>query len=180
MVDERWLRDFRERMEQFDGDHDGDGIGVSIKVRIQSGCFHREHSPHAYREIDDYLQRHPPKKNEFAIEEHESGPEVLAYILLMAGVANLTAAIINVVTAILKARSDGIQKGDHPREPLHVIIRLIAETDYREKEVLKVEYDKSVNKSVLENSLNQALLEVTAELAKKPKKSAKQKKGKKK
>jgi len=47
---------------------------VSIKLRVAGGCFHREHSPHAYSLIDKHLDALPPGKREFRFEEHESGP----------------------------------------------------------------------------------------------------------
>jgi hypothetical protein len=178
MVDDVWLNEFRQRMHAFSGKYGDDGVGVSIKVRVRGGCFHREHSPRAYEELDEFLRKNRPQDGHFAIEEHESGPEVLAYIILAGGAANLTAAVINVVTAILKARSDGIKKGDSPRDSLHVIVRLVDDTDFREREALKVEHDEKIDKKVLENSLRHALLEVTDEIAKKNKKTPSKKKKK--
>ncbi len=81
-------------------------VPVSIKIRIVSGCFHREHSPRAYEIIDAKLSK-LPRNVMLGFEEHESGPELLVYVA--AGVA-LTTSVINLVTAIIKARSEGVKK----------------------------------------------------------------------
>jgi hypothetical protein len=51
-------------------------VPVSLKVRVTSGCFHRQHSPHAYALIDrdiGALTRDPA----LSFVEHENGPELL-------------------------------------------------------------------------------------------------------
>lgn len=55
-MDTRWQKAFQDRMRRFEKNRTaraGD-IPVSIKIRVSSGCFHREHSPHAYEIIDQY------------------------------------------------------------------------------------------------------------------------------
>ena len=52
-------------------------VPLSIKLRVVSGCFHREHSPHAYQLIDSHLNASPA---ELEFQEHESGPELLVYM----------------------------------------------------------------------------------------------------
>jgi len=57
-MDTLWPNEFRERMRTFEGrrkPHPGEAA-VSIKLRVNSGCFHREHSPHAYEMIDEKLR----------------------------------------------------------------------------------------------------------------------------
>ena len=79
-MDAVWQSEFRKRMERFGGAKSDNLMPVSIKVRVESGCFHREHSPQAYRLVDDFLAG--ARKADFAcqIEEHESGPELLLYM----------------------------------------------------------------------------------------------------
>ena len=117
-MDNPWRNEFRRRMSMFDehahGDDDDDGLAVSMKVRVTSGCFHREHSPQAYRLIDEYLQLHALEDVRWSFQEHESGPELLLYLAVTTAGLSLAAGIINLVTAIIKARADGIKKGDHP------------------------------------------------------------------
>jgi hypothetical protein len=83
-MDGAWQREFQHRMRHFENRRApqlGD-VSVSIKVRVVSGCFHREHSPRAYQIIDEQFAR--LSTDSFAFEEHESGPELLAYATLAA------------------------------------------------------------------------------------------------
>ena len=105
-MDNPWRNEFRQRMSTFDEHaHGDDGLAVSIKVRVASGCFHREHSPQAYRMIDEYLQLHAPEDARWSFQEHESGPELLVYLAVTTAGLSLAASIINLVTAIIKARA---------------------------------------------------------------------------
>jgi len=53
-VDTAWPNEFRERMRPFERKRKpiSGETAVSIKLRVDSGCFHREHSPRAYEIID--------------------------------------------------------------------------------------------------------------------------------
>ena len=101
------------------------GLPVSIKVRVTYGCFHREHSPVAYgiidRELDRILQS--GEEIDFDLEEHESGPELLVYLALGTAAVTLSKSVIDLVTAIIKARTEGNKKGDRPSESLELIVR---------------------------------------------------------
>lgn len=124
-MSDAWAREFARRLQGFGEPfrNKAAGIPVSIKIRVVGGCFHREHSPHAYRLIDEALGDRGLERDSFQWQEHESGPELLIWIpLATAGIA-LSAAVINLVVSILKARSDGIKVGDRPREPLELILR---------------------------------------------------------
>lgn len=57
MVDKHWLEGFRHTVGDFQRRQVGHGHVVSVKVRVESGCFHREHSPEAYKIIDARLKR---------------------------------------------------------------------------------------------------------------------------
>ncbi len=75
-MDPEWQKTFRERMHRFEARppaRPGD-VAVSIKLRVVSGCFHREHSPHAYAVIDSQLDKSPPD-SELVFEEHEESGE---------------------------------------------------------------------------------------------------------
>lgn len=124
-MDATWQEIFRNRMRHFEARRElrpGEAA-ASIKVRVLSGCFHREHSPRAYELIDRDLSKLIGADATFGFEEHESGPEILAYVALTAAGVSLAANLINLVTAIIKARSEGISKGDSPSYPLEVIVR---------------------------------------------------------
>ena len=118
-MNDSWRDEFEQRMQRFGSHpkHDGDGQAVSVKVRVTSGCFHREHSPNAYQLIDEYLRLHASEEQHCSFEEHESGPELLVSLALTTAGISLLTGIINLVAAIIKARSDGIKKGDHPDAP---------------------------------------------------------------
>ena len=115
-MDNPWRNEFRQRMSTFDEHaHGDDGLAVSIKVRVTSGCFHREHSPQAYRMIDEYLQLHAPEDARWSFQEHESGPELLVYLAVTTAGLSVAASIINLVTAIIKARGGRHQEGGPSR-----------------------------------------------------------------
>ena len=61
--------------------------------------------------------------NEFTFEEHESGPELLVFVAVVTAGISLAKSVIDLIVAIIKARSEGIKKGDHPASPLDLIVR---------------------------------------------------------
>lgn len=130
-------------------------VAVSIKIRVTSGCFHREHSPRAYAEIDHNLGSLAKTNTRIVFEEHESGPEILAYAVVGIGLAT---AVINLITAIIKARSEGIKKGDHPTDPLCLIVRRVHDAEgFREEQVLTLGHTDSIDEGKLQEQLTAAL-----------------------
>lgn len=163
-----WEDEFRRRMERFhpNSSEVGVGIPISIKIRPTGGCFHRQCSPMAYRIIDEYLKSHPSGNYEFM--EHESGPELLVYLAFATAGMSLAANIINLVTAIIKARTEGIHRGDHRDAPLELIVRGFDENGtLREENVLTIETWENVSEELIE----QALLTATSKMI--PKKKGK-------
>ena len=105
-----------------------------LDILVLSGCFHREHSARAYELIDADLRKLSPTQTHLVFEEHESGPEILVYVSLVAAGLGLAAQVINLIAAIIKARSEGIKKGDHPSDPLHLIVRRVHDSEgFREE-----------------------------------------------
>jgi hypothetical protein len=140
-MDSFWEREFRHRMNSFSRNllRPPESIAVSIKVRVTSGCFHRDHSLEAYKIIDNYLASYDADDVDYSFEEHESGPELLVYLALGTAGITLAKSIIELVTAIIKARSEGIKKGDSPDEPLEIIVRGIYEDGkYYEETILRI------------------------------------------
>lgn len=86
---EAWVSEFRDRMRSFESlcpPREGE-VSISLKVRVTSGCFHREHSPLAYETIGAYLASMPDAESaEIQFIEHESGPELLIYSLVILSV----------------------------------------------------------------------------------------------
>jgi hypothetical protein len=163
-MDPVWQREFKERMKDFN---------LSIKVRVSGGCFHREHSPEAYRIIDD-LRRKATSSARFRILEHESGPEILVYLALGTAAISLTASLIQFVTAIINARSQGIKKGDLPKEHLEIIVRGYQEGDkYFEETALRVDPNSSIGREVLEKALRASTKKLLNSQRKRPSKKKK-------
>jgi hypothetical protein len=143
-----WPHDFRERMQRFEGRREPQPgeVTVSIKLRVNSGCFHREHSPRAYQIIDERLRALAKADTELAFQEHETGPEVLTYVLLATAGLSLVREVVGLITEVIKARSEGIKKGDHPRDPLHLIVRRVHEREgVRDEEVLLIGHTHAVD-----------------------------------
>lgn len=155
MVDEHWLKGFRQTVGDFEHRQKGKGHVVSIKVRVESGCFHRSCSPEAYKVVDAQLKRLPAGVE---VIEHESGPELLLYLAVTAGALSLAKRVIELITEIFKARAAGIKKGDHPRDPLVLIVRRVDEkNEYREDVILRVGHDDAVDSGKIEKELTAAI-----------------------
>ena len=155
MVDEHWLAGFRHTVGDFQRRQKGTGHVVSVKVRVESGCFHREHSPEAYKFIDARLRR-PPEHAE--VIEHESGPELLLYLAVTAGALSLAKSVVELVTEIFKARAAGIKRGDRPSDPLVLIVRRVDEkNEYHEDMILRIGHTDPVDLVLIEKELNASI-----------------------
>ncbi len=142
-------------MHRFEGQHKHpkDAIAVSIKIRVSSGCFHREHSPRAYELIDKYLSN-IGQDEAFEFEEHESGPELLIYVAAVTAGISLAKSIIDLIVAIIKARSEGIEKGDGPTAPLELIIRRVNKSDeFKEEILLRIDHRDKITRAMIEKYL---------------------------
>jgi len=117
---------------------------VTIKIRVDSGCFHREHSPIAYSLIDQELSRIPEDERRFDFIEHESGPEIIAWIALGTASITLAKSLIDLITAIINARAKGREAGDHPDGKLLLIVRDTHRTDSSTEEFVMEIYDKEM------------------------------------
>jgi hypothetical protein len=153
-MDTYWQSEFRKRMERF-GSPKAEGlVPASIKVRISSGCFHREHSPQAYRLIDDYLAKAEWSDVQLQFEEHESGPEILVYLAVTAAGLGFAKSVIELVTTIIKARSEGIKRGDRPSDPLELIVRGHSKDgEYFEEMVLRIPPEYPITAKQVEDAL---------------------------
>jgi hypothetical protein len=158
-MDPEWQKTFRERMHRFEAGaraRPGD-VAISIKVRVVSGCFHREHSPQAYAVIDSQLARLPHDSG-LGFEEHESGPELLVYLAVATAGITLAKSVIDLVTAVIKARAEGVKKGDKPADPVELIVRRVEKgQDFREEIVLRIGHKDPADAKVIKKQLNEAL-----------------------
>jgi hypothetical protein len=149
------------------------GAAISVKIRVYSGCFHREHSPYAYRIIDKQLLTCSSKDENFSFQEHESGPEILVYVALGTVGITLAKSIIDLITAIIKARSEGIKLGDSPDAPLELIVRRFDNKGkIKEETVLRFGSQDQVKKEFIEESLKKKISEILSEPKKRNKHAA--------
>jgi hypothetical protein len=154
-----WENEFADRMRSFETGADTVGVGVSLKVRVTSGCYHRSCSPQAFEIIDGQFASDVTGGYHVEFMEHETGPEVLA--LVTAGIM-LTSSVIDLVVSILRARGEGIRRGDRPSDAVELIIRRFDESGtLREEKVLRVGRDDQVDPSEIERQLNEAVERVT-------------------
>jgi len=151
-----WENELSERLETFRQEKhlDDDVLILSIKIRVTGGCFHREHSPNAYKLIDNLKY----SKLDNKIIEHENGPEIVAYIALTTASISFLQSTISLVTEILKARRDGISKGDSPKENLKVIVRGFDKKGrLKEEEIIEVNNITPIDQKTIEKILNKTL-----------------------
>lgn len=137
-MDTEWQQTFRDRLCGFKDRRSlqPGAVALSVKLRVASGCFHREHSPRAYALIDPYLVSAAPNV-EFV--EHESGPELLVYLAIASAGITLAKSVLDLITAIIKARGEGVKKGDRPKEPVELIIRRVDDrSGFQEEVVLRI------------------------------------------
>ena len=149
-----WEDEFRNQFKRFEASSFAKSKGLFLSIKVYTmGCYHREHSPNAYRLIDEYLQSH--NSTEFTFQEHEHGPELFVYL----GTAiSLTVSVINLVVAIINARSEGIKRGDRRGGHLSFIIRGFDENgNLKEEKVLRIDSNDSVTKELIGKALNYSL-----------------------
>ncbi|MFA5075593.1 MAG: hypothetical protein WC436_05850 [Candidatus Babeliales bacterium] len=154
-----WEDTFKKRMNEF-GRRAPDNVKgepFSIKIRVAGGCFHREHSPEAYRIIDGYLSGISEPESYFSFEEHESGPEILVYLALTTAGLSLAKSIIDLIVAVIKARSEGIKKGDSPCAPLELIVRRIQRGDeFVEEKVMRINSFDRIDENEVKKQVDRA------------------------
>ncbi|MGH7978585.1 MAG: hypothetical protein ACREE6_04375, partial [Limisphaerales bacterium] len=144
-MDAHWQSEFRGRMQQFGSAELNGFIPISIKVLATTGCFDRSCCPHAHQQIEEYLPNTDMSGVRWRLERHESGPEILVYLAVTAAGLNFAKSIIDLVTAILKARSEGVKKGDRHPEPVELIVRGYAKNgEYFEGVVLRVPHEQII------------------------------------
>jgi hypothetical protein len=113
------------------------------------------------------------KDENFSFQEHESGPEILVYVALGTVGITLAKSIIDLITAIIKARSEGIKLGDSPDAPLELIVRRFDNKGkIKEETVLRFGSQDQVKKEFIEESLKKKISEILSEPKKRNKRAA--------
>ena len=154
-----WEGQFKDRLEKYLSlaGKDKKHIPLSIKVRPESGCYHRQHSPEAYKLIDQYLSKHS-KSAEYTFEEHESGPELLIVLDLAAKGLGFAKSIIDLLVVLIKSRYEGMRRGDSRDASLEIIVRGFDEKGTVQQEnILRFNSDAAIDKKIIEKALGRGV-----------------------
>jgi hypothetical protein len=101
---------------------------------------------------------------EFDFVEHESGPELLVFLAVATGGLGRAKSVIDLIAVILEARREGVKKGDHPSDPLELIVRRASDGDtLREETILRIGHDDPVDRAQIESLLDDAIGRVADE-----------------
>lgn len=129
-------------------------VVASLKVRVTSGCFHREHSPKGYALIDEALAA-TPNDPRVELVEHESGPELLVELAVATAGLSFANSVIDLVVAIIKARGEGIRRGDRPDEPVELIVRRF-DGSVEEETILRIGAGEALDQDEVRRRLAEA------------------------
>jgi hypothetical protein len=147
-----WITEFRNRMGRLAATLPplrGE-IPISIKVRVDSGCYSRGCCPFAFGIIDNRVHILQRKRERFIFEEHETGPELLVYLAVTAAGLGLAKSVVELVTAIIKARSDGRKHGDRHDEPITLVVRHLQEGEtFAEERLLTIQPNDQIASSMV-------------------------------
>ena len=70
----------------------------------------------------------------------------------------LAKSVIDLITTIIKARADGVKKGDRPADPLELIVRRAEDREgYREEIVFRIAHQDHVDPAMIEEQIEKAL-----------------------
>ena len=148
------LEDMLHRLKTHRPECSGDAP-VRIKIRLDPTS--EEHAA-----IRRHRERLAPADADFEFETHESGPEILVYLAVTAAGVSLAKSVIDLITTIVKARSETWRKRDLPFNPLELIVRRVDEGRGRTDEViLRLGQKETRNETVIEQKLMDGLREIT-------------------
>jgi hypothetical protein len=84
--------------------------------------------------------------------------KLLVFVAAATAGISLAKSIIDLIVAIIKARSEGIKKGDHPQEPLELIVRRAEKNgQLKEEIVLRIGHHDEIKPDMLEKRLKESL-----------------------
>jgi hypothetical protein len=74
--------------------------------------------------------------------------------MISAGI-NITSSVINFITAIIKARTEGIKRGDHKEAPLELIIRgYDKKGNLKQEEILTIKSSQEIDDELIERVIS--------------------------
>lgn len=149
-----WNKDFGGRMHIFEKQHpQNSGMPISIKIKADSGCYHESCHPNAYKIIRQEIER--SQNNEYEYVGHESGPEILTYLGVTAAGLSLLKSVIDIITVMIKARSEGQRQGDRLNDGT---ITLIVRKAEKHDEVIEERIITFHSKDQIDNQIIEKLL----------------------
>ncbi len=152
MSDSWFAQELRGRFERYQRHRDA--FPVSIKLRVVSGCFDCGGCNPHMRDYLDRLNRDGRQTDECEFERHESGPEWIIYIAAGTAVVTLAKSVIELITATIKARSDGQKKGDKDKNRIELIVRgFDPDGNLFEEKVLKFDAGDTATEQAVKKSL---------------------------
>jgi hypothetical protein len=96
-------------------------------------------------------------------EEHESGPEVLVFLAVASAGLTVAKSLLDLVTAVVKARSAGTRKGDNGSPAVEIVVRRVRRQDEQiEERIVRVSGIDRDEREAIEQALLQALKELSA------------------
>ncbi len=105
---------------------------------------------------DHEFGQHDFNKERIALIEHESGPEILVYVSLIAATFQLSSAIINLIKSIIDARKKGIENGDRPKDDLHLIVRGFNKNgDLEDETILTIKHIDNIDKKLIKDLIEE-------------------------
>ncbi|NPV02765.1 MAG: hypothetical protein HPY53_15435 [Brevinematales bacterium] len=153
---------------------------IRIKIKAKSGCFDRNRFPIAFSIIDEYMKNHPDlnlnnhryqlqrstlrnnteQEIELELSGHESGPELLIWI---GTVVSLSAATINLITAVINAYVMGRKEGDKKYDNGNIL--LIVSNSFGNKKnegktIKEINGDKYVTSDAIKPFVDKAIQEI--------------------
>lgn len=156
-MDIEWEREFRQRTGDFVIARPPSEQEVPVSIKIGADCFHAEHSPEAYRIIDEYLTG-LDRPYEFSFVPHENGPELLVNVALGTAGLILAKSVIDLVTTIINARVQGIRRGDDRTAPLRLKLRRTrVDGSVKKETVLEIDSRLGASREEIDSALSRAI-----------------------
>lgn len=130
---------------------------ITVKIRAEHGCFCYRHSKETNKLVNDIIRNN--RTHEFEYHEHESGPEIIAWLALGTAGLTVTKSLIDLITAIINSCKEGRKKGDDHTGKLMLIIRDTHRTENSTEEIVLEIYDNDLIdsakvKKAIESSIN--------------------------
>jgi len=129
---------------------------ITIKIRAEHGCFCANHSKETNKLIDEIIRN--DYGHEFDYHEHESGPEIIAWLAFGTASLTVTKSLVDLITAIINACKKGRVKGDNHHGKLLLIVRDTHRTKNSTEEIVLEIYDKDlINSEIVKKAIESGI-----------------------